>query len=608
MTTVALSTTAKSLVRSTFFGKDFETYVAELKDFIQLTYGTEVFSNIVASELGIMLIEMFSFGLSTMSWYGDRQADDTNLLDCRIRTAAVTIARQLGYKASAAVPAAVDLTLTLAFPPLITRLTLERGRVLIGPGGLDFELTQEVIFEVGQVGPKALSAREGIRVEEIFTSTGEPNQFFNIDTVPEGKSIAQSTVQVFVNGLEWSESVLLTYDQTNQFEVFYGLNPARLQFGDGVAGNVPLKDSEIRVLFLATSGAAGAVSSQTVVSFKVPLTAGTQTLAGTLDQPLPSTSGSDQETIASIKVNAPLVFQTAQRAVTQADYDALINAFIDPVYGAVGIGRATVPRTVAADATAQTIISQIEASCPVIVVVGAASATYVVGERITGGTSGATGILIGVVGSTLSISSLGTGSFVVGERVTGTTSTAFATVLSVTMSPIASSLETYWDKVLSSNCKANIVVAQILATDSSGRYVTAAVGLARALEAYLDARAESTVKVTVIDGSINLLRTNISCDVHLLSSFTSEAARESARAQASNALQTVMLGRNYGQSLRISDLYSLIEEIDGVDWTNISATSVNGAPATGFVNSFGDMVIQSYQVITLGDPITVNLV
>jgi hypothetical protein len=173
---------------------------------------------------------------------------------------------------------------------------------------------------------------------------------------------------------------------------------------------------------------------------------------------------------------------------------------------------------------------------------------------------------------------------------------------------IATELETYWNKVLASNCGANIVIAQILAADGQGRYVTASVGLAQALETYLDGKAESTVKVIVVDGSINLLRVNLQADVHLLDGFTGEAIRESVRQQVQVALEAALIGRDYGVSLRVSDLYKIVESITGVDWTNIGVTAVNDGSPTAYVNTFGDIVLESYQVITLGDPVVVTLV
>jgi len=605
---VSLNEEAKNLVRSTLFGKDFDTYVTEIIATMKLIFGEEITANWTApSSPGRTLIEATAFALSTAAWYGDRQADDTNLRDVRIRTAAVTIARQLGYKPSAAVPPAVSITMTLDNAPTVTRLTLEAGRVLVGPNGLTYLMSEEVIFDVGEVGPKTFTAIEGTSVEEIFTGTGLPNQFYLLETIPAGQSIAQDTPRAYVNSFEWVENALLAYEQTNQFEIGYGFNPPRLQFGDGIAGNIPSEDAEIRVSYITTSGPAGVVQANTVVAFQSPLVAGPETLTAVLVHDEPSTPGGPRESIDSIKVNAPQVFQTAGRAVTQADYDALINAFVDPIYGAVAIGRATVPRSVDQDAEALTIIAEIEEGCPLaLALTTILDGPFVVGEVVTGATSGATALVIGVVGSSLSVIRQ-SGDLVVGESISGVTSLATGTIATISLSSTAERLRSYWDKVLASNCQANVVIAQVLAADAVGRYVAAPQGLAEALETYLDALAESTVKVRVTDGSVNLLAVDLTVSIQLDPAITTEAGQQTVVTDVRAALETELLGRAYGDSLRISDLYTIADAISGVVYSNIAVTAINGATPTR-LNSFGDLVIESFEVLTLGAQVAVSIV
>jgi len=603
---VFLSDQAKDLARSNFFGKDFETIVNELNDHLLLQFGSEIQSNIVASDFGQVLIEMHAFAISTAHWYGDRQADDTTLRFARLRAAANVVARQLGYKPSASVPPAITLTILLDFSPTLTRLVIEKGRILVGPGGLLYVTADEVVFDIGEVGPKTVSAVEGESVEEIFTSDGTPNQFFFLEGVPADKSIAQDTPRVFVNTVEWDEVELLQFDRTNQFEAQYGFNPPRLQFGDGIAGNIPPVDAEIRVTYLATSGPSGAVQANTVVAFQEPLVAGTQTITATLTHDKASTPGSPRESIDSIRVNAPLVTQTADRAVTQKDLDALINSFVDPTFGAVAVGRATVPRAVDEDAEALTIIGLIETACPMTLTLSAVVGTFQLGDVVTGGTSGATGVVTGTGNNVISLVSQGTGTFVVGETITASPSSTTASITIVTTSDVATRLTNYWNSVLSSNCKVNTVNAQVLAADSTGRYTAASVGLATALSSFLSARAESTVNVIVTDGSINLFSVSLAVEINLASGFDNEAARINVFNNVVDALEEELLDRFYGESLRIGDLYALVEAIEGVNFSHIQISEINGSPpAAGVLNQFGDLVIEDFEVITLGTSPTV---
>lgn len=542
----------RDITRSEYVGKDFDTYRQELIDNLTTIFGAETASNIVASEQGIMLIEVFAFGLSTLSFYLDRQADEVNFDipgGARIRANAVAIARILGYSPFAAVPPVVSITMTIDAPfdagggGLPARLTLEKGRQLNGPGGLIYEMVEEVIFEAGESGPKTFLVREGVSFSDTFTSDGTSNQRFFLQSFPEGQNVAEATIDVRVAGVLWDTVDFLTYDQTDQVEQNMGQDPPFIRFGDGLAGNIPIADSEIKVAGFATSGPDGSVASNTVTEFSEALIAGTTTVTATLVHDAPSTAGSFRETINSIKTNAPLVFQSAQRAVTINDLDGLINSFVDPTFGAVVMGRATTPRSAASDAALQTHIAQI-------------TAAGVSAEIIT-------------------------------------------------------NIETYWDKVVSSNCRANIVLAQILQEDSVGRYVAASEGLARALEAFLDPQLESTVKSYSVDGFVNVLSVDMSALVKVEAALDTPVQQAAIKITIEGIMQDLLLGRSYGIALQISDLYALIEAVEGVEYVNLSTTSVikNGMNVTStVVDSFGNINVGDFEVITMGNFPTVTFV
>lgn len=850
---IELSLTARELIRSTFFGKDFDSYRQEITDAITEIFGSDVASNIVASEQGVMLIELNSYALSTASWYGDRQADDTTLQFARLRFAAVTIARQLGYKATSSVPAVVDVQVGLLTVPTV-QLTIAQGTKASGPDGLGFETLSDLVFDIGQVGSglpagltiskiaidpastsniylattsgvlkttnsgllwstanvglvnlnvttlvvdpttpstlylgtitsgvfkstdsgvawsfsgsgmsslkitslaidpittsiiyagtnaggvfksinsgaswvainggitdfaiqtividpvtpttiyagtfssgvfktvssgiswslsstgltvtnvidiaidpatpatlyaavigggifksvdsavtwvaavtglsaqspsgiainpttpatiyvssldagvfkttdagvtwaaavtgltntansaiavdptttatlyvgadsggifsstdaaitwsasnigiddpiKIVQMREGRTLSETFRSNGEPFQVFEIP-VPAGFTIAQDSPSTTVGGIAWPEFPLLTYDQTDQVEIEYGLAPPRVIFGDGIAGNIPPKDSAIVVTHFVTSGTSGSIASNTIGAFTDAIVAGTTPIVTELSNSGLSTAGSDPEALDSIKTNAPQVFSAAKRAVTTLDLTGWINSYVDPVFGAVVKGRATSPRSAAGDAEAQSIL--------------------------------ATLIAFGVP------------------------------------STITDRFSAYIDSILSSNCTANVVNAQILAADSIGRYVPASEGLARNLATFLNGIAASTVETVVTDGSVNLLSVDVTIGIEIVNTITSDVLRNGIRDSTRTAVQELLLGRDFGISLRIGDLYQTVEGISGVDYSNISLVVRNniGEDISGArLTAFGDLEIQEFEVVTMGSSPAVN--
>jgi len=618
------SVTSLALVRSNFFGKDFDTICQEIIDTLEALSTTETANNFVASDEGIMLIEAMSFAMATQNWYGDRQAGETTLdleEGARIRDNVVAIARQLGYKPFGAVPAVVTLTVSIS-PAAPIQFTIPKGTSLVEESGLPYETAEDLTFLATETGPKTVLARQGEGFEELFTSDGEANQRFFLETVPSTSTIAQGTVECRIDSVLWQEvplleprsnlintllpgtltfaasNVVLTsqdvtsivrtgdlvedldgnYNEVasvtstqiilnliyggtvgvsgdgvlnrrrltanNIYEVSLGTNPPFVRTGDNIFGNVPEVDVEVRVSYFTTFGPNGSVASEAVNGFVDPIFAGVTLITPTVTHVDPSTPGSFRETLSSIKFNAPLVFQAGKRAVTILDLDGLINGFVDATWGAVVKGRATTPRSAAADARLQTHLATLRNSdC------------FSEAEIID--------------------------------------------------------LETYWNKVVSSECQANIVMAQILSEDGIGRYVSSPVGLARALEAYLDGLLESTVKSWAVDGTVNLFSVDMSAEIKVLDSRDTDVLRAEIIAEVDQIIQGFLLGRDFGVSLRIGDLYALVEDVDAVEFSNLRASLVQnqGDDVTATkVDDFGNVVVDTFEVITLGALPTVTII
>jgi hypothetical protein len=330
----------------------------------------------------------------------------------------------------------------------------------------------------------------------------------------------------------------------NIYEVSLGTNPPFVRTGDNIFGNVPEVDVEVRISYFTTLGPNGSVASEAVNGFVDPIFAGVTLITPTVTHVDPSTPGSFRETLSSIKFNAPLVFQAGKRAVTILDLDGLINGFVDATWGAVVKGRATTPRSAAADARLQTHLATLRNSdC------------FSEAEIID--------------------------------------------------------LETYWNKVVSSECQANIVMAQILSEDGIGRYVSSPVGLARALEAYLDGLLESTVKSWAVDGTVNLFSVDMSAEIKVLDSRDTDVLRAEIIAEVDQIIQGFLLGRDFGVSLRIGDLYALVEDVDAVEFSNLRASLVQnqGDDVTATkVDDFGNVIVDTFEVVTLGALPTVTII
>lgn len=589
---VSISATARTITRTAFIGKDFDTYVTEITDFVQQRFGNELYNNFTASDLGIMLIEGTSFALSTLSWFMDRQASETYIETAILPTSVSRLSRLIGYKPSGAVPstgtAQVELTAAKAFD-----VTIPLGSQIASSTGKTYETSQDLTFFAGEVGPKDVAIVEGITVEESFIADGTQGQRYALARVPEGRFIADGSVVISVGGVPFDVVDFISFEQTDQVEAAITEDPPTIRFGDGIAGNIPGAGAEIRVSYRATEGAAGPVQAGELTAFSQPVIVAFQVIANTVSNDSASAPGSDSESLSETKSNAPAVFRTADRAVTEEDYTSLVEAYVDPDFGAVAVGRAVISRGIEEDAATRTILDQLAAVCGVTLIFSSAPATaFQVGDTVTGVISEAVGTCVRVDALSIEVKEV-TGTFSV-EEVTGSISGATGDVSSAVGTigtSLLTQLNSHWSSVLSSNCKANLVSVQILQRDSTERLIAPNAGLAQSLQTFLEARKEATQTVSVTDGSINLFSVDTTAGTKLLPGFN--------RTTVANSVQQVvddfLIAKRFGESVYRSQLDDLLQDVDGVDYVNLEFTS-----PTSKVDTFGNVIISPFEVVTLG--------
>ena len=333
--------------------KDYPSIFDSLLARIREQYGDE-YNDFASSSIGVMLVNLMAYSTSQLSWYLDRQASDTYLSTARSLDAVTRLAEQIGYKPKPASASTVDLQLEFEATPF--EAVLKKGFRFRGPSNLTFYTTSESVVPVGATS-LTVNASEGEERELTFVSTGAENQSVQIGGIVEGSYVADKSVRVFINGREWEEKDFLTFDKTDHFEVTYTSSPPVVRFGDGFAGNIPTKGTTIRVVYRVIRGPSGNVRSSTINSaIDTFLVQGEPTPFTSVNNAREASGGAFPETIQSIKKYAPQVFQSRGSAVTQNDYNALVNSFSSPTYGSVSKGYASVPRDVGADHTVSTMI------------------------------------------------------------------------------------------------------------------------------------------------------------------------------------------------------------------------------------------------------------
>lgn len=344
---------ANSLNRVNYSGNDFNTSLDEILARLQAKFGDK-YNDFTTSSLGIALLDVIAYAMDNLGFYLDRRASDNYLPTSRTAAAASKLARQLGHKTGSAVAASADVEIApqsaQSFP-----VVLPIGYQLNGPNGLIYEVKETTTWNIGETDTRTITCSEGETLTMTFVSDGNPNQVFQILNVPDGKYIVGpgsdgvSQVSVLVDGNQWTESEIMQFESTNQFEIGYNDSPPTLRFGDGVAGNIPSAGANITLTYFASSGANGKASAGTITSAVKPLVISFTTVPLNINNPRSASAGSNPESAAKTKAVAPNLFASRGVNLTREDYESRATAFRDSVYGAVAVAQAIAVRSASDD-------------------------------------------------------------------------------------------------------------------------------------------------------------------------------------------------------------------------------------------------------------------
>lgn len=304
------------------------------------------------ADFGIALVEAFAYLGDLITYYIDRNANESFLSTATQRSSVLNIAQSYGYLPSGYGRAFTTLQLSNSSASAIT---LPAGSVFYGDIVIN-DTVQKVYFttdasvtvpaKIGAVnGVATISAQEGLPVElvatstneygeQIGTSTGLPNAVLELGETP----VASDSIEVYVQDgdsySKWTQVPhLIDYGPNDQvFEISTNEDGiVSIYFGDGVSGLIPTKFSDIRATYVVGGGNIGNVDASTITTiYYVPVLSESELVALqsqiTVTNPDPAIGGSDPETLDQIRNAAPLTLRANNRAVTLQDYADLALA------------------------------------------------------------------------------------------------------------------------------------------------------------------------------------------------------------------------------------------------------------------------------------------
>ncbi|WP_404370543.1 putative baseplate assembly protein [Corallococcus coralloides] len=300
------------------------------------------------ADLGVLLVDLFSYMGDVVLYYQDRIAAESFLHTASERRSVMHLLRLLAYELAPPAPASADLRITFRPPTGSPVVTLANGTQFSARGAageLLFEylgptFTIDLNSDQVQVIAGGKRVYDGLPVtqsasgasEILGSSTGEPNLSFPLARSP--LILDSLVVEVNEGGAGWvrwdrRESLLYndsgdgrpslsTPESRHYYVQFDEEDRASVRFGDGVYGRRPPAGvNNLRATYRVGGGAAGNVPAGAISRVR---SSGLAQWVDSVTNLLPAAGGTDHESLADAIRFGPLAFRSGQRAVTLDDY------------------------------------------------------------------------------------------------------------------------------------------------------------------------------------------------------------------------------------------------------------------------------------------------
>jgi hypothetical protein len=308
---------------------NFDDLVAALQDRLK---DKDAWKDIYRSSTGQMLIELLAYVLNAGLYYTERRAQESYLSTAKNRSSVIALVSLLNYDVKRKTSASGDLTFSIS-SPLTKIVYIPKYTECQSADGLKYVTNEGVAIEKGQTSVSALSLQGELKQIEI-TANGTINQEYLISStnVENSANATNPTLRVVVDSEEWTkvDSFINSDSISEHYRVITEMDgTVTIKFGDNVNGKAPENGSTIVLQYIESAGLsgnvtyAGKITSLNDVVYDEDGTAVTVTVTNATS----FLGGDDEEDIEEIRYEAPRVFKTGDRAVSKADFIAILENY-----------------------------------------------------------------------------------------------------------------------------------------------------------------------------------------------------------------------------------------------------------------------------------------
>jgi len=323
-----------------FSNVDFDEIKTSIKDYLRSNSNFTDY-DFEGSNLSA-IIDTLAYNTYITSYNANMVTNEVFIDSATLRENVVSLARNIGYvpRSRKAAKANISFSVDASSTTAVT-LTLKAGIVLttaekFGGNSFTFAVPEDVTVPVTSTGIAYfdnLDVYEGTYINQTFSvSSRNPNQKFILPNI----GIDTDLIRVIVKDNETSS----VRDKYEKFDSLFRVNSESMVwflqeieneryeiiFGDGVFGKAVEEPNFIEASYITSNGADANGLSQFSYAGRLVSNNGSSVTAGVslIYTNSPSSGGSTIESIESVKKYAPQIYASQNRAVTAADFEALV--------------------------------------------------------------------------------------------------------------------------------------------------------------------------------------------------------------------------------------------------------------------------------------------
>lgn len=294
----------------------------------------------------VILISMFAAIAEVLHYYIDNMAREAFLPTARRYSSVVKHAKLVDYHIKSAIPATVDVILTLSNGNALSGndIIIPVGTQFSSTDGLSWLSTKTVIFRQGEYSvkvPLIQQDRSGDGVE-LGTITSKSQITIQIPKSATNQPYSEGSMVLTIDNEPWTLVETFAYASSTDkvYKVEVGNDgESYIVFGDGKFGMIPSLGGVLKGTFYYTDGSAGNIDAGNFTTVPSELSSLNPDLI--ITQPIAATGGSDYENFNMLKEHIPLSLKTLGVAITKDDYESITRLVpgVDKAYVTVDCGN-----------------------------------------------------------------------------------------------------------------------------------------------------------------------------------------------------------------------------------------------------------------------------